>query len=122
MLPRTELLLAASPMTGSCHNHCWKQFCCTPGDGWWAEDGDQGSPNESADPGVTHVPQPALLQCCKQKMDELYNVLLLMLIFLSAGVWCFLGANRPLWPQNNIYSILAAGLLEAKDVSLLLEG
>lgn len=87
MLPRTEWLLPASPMPGSCLNHCWKQFCCTPGDGWWAERGDQGSPNECADPGVTHVPQVVLLQCCKQKIDELYNVLLLLLIFLSAGVF-----------------------------------
>lgn len=83
--------------------------------------GDQGSPKESADPGVTHVPQVALLQCWKQKIGELYNVLLLLLIFLSAALWCLLEANRPLWPQSNIYSILAAGLLEAKDVSLLSE-
>lgn len=80
---------------------------------------DQGSPNESADPAVTCVPQVALLQCRKQKIDELYNVLLLLLIFLSAAVLCLLEANRPLWPQSNIYSILAAGLLEAKDASLL---
>lgn len=79
------------------------------GDGAGLRVGDQGSPNESADPTVTHAPPVALLQCWKQKIDELYNVLLLLLIFLSAAAWCLLEANRPLWPQNDIYSSPAAG-------------
>lgn len=122
-LPRTEWLLPSSlsharqlpaPTAGS-------NSAAPLGTDGRLRVGDQGSPNESAGPSVTRVPQVALLQCWKQKIDEFYNVLLLLLIFLSAAVLCLLEANRPLWPQNNIYSIPAAGLLEAKDVSLLPE-
>lgn len=116
MLPRTEWLLPASltharqlhaPIAGS-------NSAAPLGMGSGLRVEGQGSPNESADPGVSHTPQVALLQCWKQKIDELCNVLLLLLIFLSAAVRCLLEANRPLWPQSNIYSILQLGCWRQK--------
>lgn len=103
--PRTEWLLPASP------THARQLPAPTAGSNSAAplgmsgglRVGDQGSPKKSADLRVTRMAQVPLLQCWKQKINELYKVLLVLLIFLSAAVWCLPEANRPLWPQSNIY-------------------